>query len=139
MESGLLAPEEIHSEEEIIPLDFTSLSSRDIGGIHSRFAVRHSHALYVVGLAAVEIAHLKRDLKIESAQFRARHKDEYKTKYELDDAMAVSKRHKRISDRLVEAETTFEMMQAILQGYEDLRNAASREISRRLGEQAPRD
>jgi hypothetical protein len=139
LESGLLVPEEIQDDEEIVPLDFTSVSSRDIGAVHSRFAVRHSHALYVMAKVAVELAHLKRDLRLDQAQFRARHAGDYKTKYELDDAMAISKRHKIISNRILEAETTYEVMQAVVQGYEDLRNAASREISRRLGEQAPRD
>lgn len=139
IESGLLAPEEIQDDEEHVPLDFTSLTSRDIGAVHSRFAVRHSHALYVLAKVAVELAHLKRDLRLEQAQFRVRHSDDYKTKYELDDAMALTKRHKGISDRILEAESTYEVMQSIVQGFEDLRNAASREISRRLGEQAPRD
>lgn len=139
LESGLLAPEEILADEEIVPLDFTSLPSRDIGAVHSRFAVRHSHALYVLAKVAVELAHLKRDLKLEQAQYRVRFKGDHKTKYELDDAMTLSKRHQRISADILEAESTYEVMEALVRGYEDLRNAASREISRRLGEQAPRD
>lgn len=107
--------------------------------MHSRFAVRHSHALFVTAQVAAELAHLRRDLKLEQAQFRFRHKDEYKNKYNLDDAMALDKRHQRIADKITEAEANYEILQAVVAGYEDLRNAASREISRRLGEQAPRD
>jgi hypothetical protein len=138
-ESGLLAPEEIYDDEEMVPLDFTVLSSRDIGGVHSRFAVRHSHALFAMALVAAELAHLRRDLKLYQAQYRVRHKGEYKVKYELDDAMALSKRHKSITEKITEAEALVTVMEAVVHGFEDLRNAASREISRRLGEQAPRD
>lgn len=123
----------------MVPLDFTDASSKEIGGVHSRFAVRHSHALYVIAAIGAELAHLKRDLKLYQAQFRVRHKGEHGTKYELDDAMALSKRHKQITQKITEAEATLGIMEAVMQGFEDLRNAASREISRRLGEQAPRD
>ena len=139
IESGILVPEELHANEEEVPLDFTGSSSKEIGSIHSRFAVRHAHALFVLAKVAVELAHLKRDLRLEQAQFRFRHKGEHKTKYELDDAMAESKRHKSISNKILEAEANYEILQAVVQGYEDLRNAASREIARRTGEQAPRD
>lgn len=139
IESGVLTPEEIHAEEEVVPLDFTTLGTREIGAVHSRFAVRHSHALFVLAKVAVELAHLKRDLRLEQSQFRFRHKGEYKTKYELDDAMFEHKRHRIISDKILEAEANHEMLTAVVQGYEDLRNAASREIARRSNEQASRD
>lgn len=101
--------------------------------------MRHAHVLFVTAQVAVELAHLKKDLRLEQAQFRFAHKDEHKTKYELDDAMAMTKRHKRISDRILEAEANYELLTALTQGFEDLRNAASREIARRGAEQAPRD
>lgn len=76
---------------------------------------------------------------MEQAQYRFRHKENYKTKYELDDAMVLDKRHQRISNKMVECEAQMEVLSAVVQGYEDLRNAASREIARRIGEQGPRD
>jgi hypothetical protein len=139
IQSGVITPEEIHAGEEVVPLDFTSTTSREIGAIHSRFAVRHAHALFVLAQVAAELAHLRHDLRMDQAQFRFVKKDEFKTKYELDDAMMRTKRHKLISNKIVEAEANSEMLQALVQGYEGLRNAASREIARRSSEQAPRD
>jgi hypothetical protein len=137
--SGLIAPEEIHANEERVPLDFTELNSRELGAVHSRFAVRHSHGLFELGKLGGEIAMLERDLKLEEARFRAIYKDDYSTKWELDDAMSFNEDIDEMRKRLQIAESKQDIVEAIVKGYEGLTRAASREIARRASEQAPRD
>src|SRR5262252_2805587 len=88
--TGLIAPDEIASDEDYVPLDFTTLNGRELGAVHSRYAVRHSHGLYVLAKLAAEAAALNRDIKMDEAKFRVRFKDDFKTKWELDDAMLLN-------------------------------------------------
>lgn len=138
-DEGLLAPEEISTEIDTVPLDFTKLNSRQIGAVHSRYAVRHSHALFVVAKTAGDLAMRKRDLRLEQAKYRHLNKKKFKTKYELDDAMVTEDGIKELMDEIVMLEAREEIIKALALGYEDLRNAASREMFRRSSEQAPRD
>lgn len=135
-ERGIAAPEELPEGEEHVHLDFTTVSSQQVGAIQSRFAVRHSHVLYHAALAEVHLAKLKRDQRIETAKFRYRFKDKYKTKYELDDAMAMDDLMEHRQSEILAAEAELTVLNAIAAGYEDIRNAASREVTRRVGERA---
>ena len=136
MDRGIVAPNEIPDGEEEVHLDFTTVSSQRVGAIQSRFAVRHSHVIYHAALCEIKLARLKRDLRIETAKFRFRFKDDYKTKYELDDAMAVDDLMEQRQSEILEAEAELTVLNAIAAGYEDIRNAASREVTRRVGEKA---
>jgi hypothetical protein len=73
------------------------------------------------------------------AKFRFRNKKKFKTKYELDDAVLLDEEFQAITDEMTVLEAQYEMVKALAEGYEDIRNAASREIFRRSSEQAPRD
>jgi hypothetical protein len=138
-DEGLIAPDEISSELDAVPLDFTKLNSRQIGAVHSRYAVRHSHALFAVAKRAGRLAGLKRDLRLEQAKFRYKNVKKFKTKYELDDAMQLEDEIADLLDEITKLEAEKEVIEALALGYEDLRNAASREMFRRSSEQAPRD
>jgi hypothetical protein len=46
---------------------------------------------------------------------------------------------KKLLDRIMRLEIEAELVEAVLNGYEDIRNAASREMSRRDSERPPRD
>jgi hypothetical protein len=138
-ERGIAAPVEIPEGEEHVHLDFTTVSSQQVGAIQSRFAVRHSHVLYHAALVEMKLARLKRDLRISTAKFRFKFKDNYKTKYELDDAMAMDDLMEMGHEEILQAEAELAVLNAIASGYEDIRNAASREVTRRVGERAPRD
>lgn len=130
-------PEEIPSDEDHVPLDFTKLSSKGIGGIQSRYAVRHSHAIFNVAKLAADQAHLRRDLRMEKAKFRMKHRNE-----KLNVVNAMMEDDPTISefeDKLMEIDAKIGVLSAVAQGYEDLRNAASREMSRRIGERAQID
>jgi hypothetical protein len=133
---GIVVPEEIPDGVEEIHLDFTTVSSQQVGAIQSRFAVRHSHAIYHAALYEMKLARLRRDLRIETAKFRFRFKDQYKTKYELDDAMVTDDLMGHRQDEIVQVEAELTVLNAIATGYEDIRNAASREVSRRTAERA---
>jgi hypothetical protein len=138
-DEGLIAPDEISPDDDTLPLDFTRLNNRQIGAVHSRYAVRHSHAIYVAAGRASALALLKRDLRLVQADFRFRNKKKFKTKYELDDAMHRDNTVTEILDKMVKLEAQLEVIKALADGYEDVRNAASREMYRRFSEQAPKD
>lgn len=133
-DAGLIVPDEIPSHDEIVPLDFTTLADRDVGAIHSRFAVRHAHAIYHVALAGTKLVTLRRDLRIAQAKFRLQRPKQPKN---ITDAEMEEDEHlAHLLDRISIAEANAAMLSAVAQGYEDLRNAASREMTRRLGERA---
>jgi hypothetical protein len=141
-ERGILIPDtdDLDKDGEIdVPFDLTAISSRHVGRLHSHFAVRHAHALVENAKVSEQMARLKRNLGLETAKFRFRHQGEYKTKYELDDAMAQNSRIARLQAKLGELEALHIMLAAVVESYEGLRNAASREIARRGTEQGPRD
>ena len=141
-ERGLLIPDtdRLDKDDEIeVPFDLTSISFRHIGKLHSHFAVRHAHAIVENAKVAGQMVRIKRTLSIETAAFRFRNRGQYKTKYELDAALAQSKRVSRLQTRFTELEALHEMISAVVTSYEGLRNAASREIARRSAEMAPRD
>lgn len=130
-------PQEIPSDEESVPLDFTTVSHREIGRIQSTFAVRHSHAIYHGALAESKLVRSRRDLRMAQAKFRVRFSDEKKN---VVDAMMEEDNHiARLLDRIAIQEAHLKLINAVAAGYEDLRNAASREMTRRLGEKAPND
>jgi hypothetical protein len=136
-EAGIVVPEEIPSDEDHVPLDFTRLSSKGIGGIQSRYAVRHAHAIFNVARLATDEAHLKRDLRLVKAKFRLKHKGE---KLNIVNAMMEDEDEiMEIEEKLLEVAMKMGVLSAVAQGYEDLRNAASREMSRRIGERAQID
>jgi len=138
-DQGLIAPEEISPDDDAVALDFTRLNNRQIGGVHSRYAVRHAHAIYITAGHASRLAYFRRDVRLAQAKFRFRNKKKYKTKYELDDAMFMDEDVAKVVDQMTKVEAEFEIIKAVAEGFEDIRNAASREMYRRGSEQAPRD
>lgn len=136
-DAGIIVPEEIPSDEDNIPLDFTRLSSKSVGSIQSRYAVRHSHAIFNIAKLASDQAQLRRDLRLEKAKFRMRFRDE---KLNVVNAMMEDEEGiAEIEDKILEVEAKIGVLTAVAGGYEDLRNAASREMTRRLGERAQID
>lgn len=133
----LIVPEEIPSDDDNVPLDFTELSNRDLGALHSRYAVRHAYAIFQAAKAEGKIASLKRNLKFNEATFRIKHKDLVLNVVQamMEDDEGITKQRDRVS----RAETEHKLIDAVADGYEGIRNAASREISRRLGERAAVD
>jgi hypothetical protein len=136
-DAGIIVPEEIPSDDDNIPLDFTRLSSRGIGHLQSRYAVRHSHAIFNAAKVGADVAAIKRDLRIAKGQFRVRHKEE-----KVNVAAAMMEEDEEISglqDKLAVVEARETILTALAQGYADIRDAASREISRRSAERASID
>lgn len=138
-DEGLIVPESLDPESDQLDIDFTAISSRVIGAIHSRYAVRHAHALFVTARHASRLAELRGILRMEQAKFKARNADRYKEKWKLEAAMSNSKRITKVQDEMTALEIKVEIFKAVLDGYEDIRNAASREMFRRDSERAPRD
>jgi hypothetical protein len=136
---GLIAPDEIAAEVDAVPLDFTTLNNREISAVHSRYSVRHAHALFVTARYASQLVALQRDLKMEQAKFRHLNAEIYKAKYQADDAMILDPRIMELEDRIVGLTAKITVLEALIKGYEDLHKAASREMTRRMGETAPRD
>jgi len=136
-DAGIVVPGDIPLDDERVPLDFTRLSSSGIGELQSRYAVRHAHAVYNAAIMESDILMLRRELKIEQARFRVHHRGVPKN---VVDAMM--EEHDRIGDlldRISEIEIKLVVLEAVVKTYEGIRNAASREISRRSGERAAID
>ena len=136
-DAGIIVPEEIPSNEDRVPLDFTQLSNRDIGGLQSRYAVRHAHSIFNAAKLGSDAATVKRELRLEKAKFRLRHKEEkvnvVAAMMDEDEGIA------ELESALIEIETRQDVLDAVSQGYADIRDAASREITRRMGERAAVD
>jgi head-tail adaptor len=136
-ELGLIVPEEIPSDDDSVPLDFTSASNRDIGSLHSRYAVRHAHAIFQAAKTEGKIATLKRDLRFQEAQFRIRNGGQ---KLNVVNAMMEDdEKITKLRDRLSKVEIEHKLVESVAEGYADIRNAASREIARRGDERAATD
>lgn len=136
-DAGIVVPEEIPPDEERVPLDFTRLSSRGIGELQSRYAVRHAHAVYNTALLEMDVLRMKRELRMAQAKFRIRHKGQPKniTDAEMEEDEEIS----ALYDEISEVEIKLTLMEAVVKTYEGIRNAASREISRQTAERAPLD
>ncbi len=133
-DAGIIVPGEIPSDDDNVPLDFTRLSNRGIGELHSRYAVRHSHAIFNAAKLAADAAQVKRELRMEKAKFRLRHKKEkvnvVQAMMEDDDTIS------ELEDKLLEVDAKADLVGAVALGYETIVKAASREIARRMGERA---
>jgi len=136
-EAGIVVPMSIPLDDETVPLDFTRLSSTGIGELQSRYAVRHSHAVFNAGVMESDILKLRRELKIEQAKFRVRHRGIPKNV--TDALMEEDEEITTLLDKISEIEIRFTVLEAVVKTYEGIRNAASREISRRSGERAAVD
>lgn len=130
-------PEEIPTNEDHVPLDFTRLSNKDVGATHSRYSVRHAHALYHGALLASDLVVRRRNLRIEESKFRIIHQGEKKT--DVDALMEDDEKISKHRTKIAELEARAEILEAVTQGYDDLRTAASREMTRRIGEKAQLD
>lgn len=136
-QAGIVVPEKIPPDEERVPLDFTRLSSRGVGELQSRYAVRHSHAVFNAALLESDILRLRRELRMAQAKFRIRHKEQPKN---ITDAMMEEDEEiATLYDQISEIEIKLTLMEAVVRTYEGIRNAASREISRQTAERAPID
>ena len=136
-DAGVVVPEEIPSDEDTVPLDFTRLSNRGIGHLQSRYAVRHAHAIFAAAKLSADAASLKRELRLEKAKFRLHHKKE-----KVNVVAAMMDEDEEISaleEKLQEVEAKEDLLNAVAAGYADLRDAASREITRRMAERAAVD
>lgn len=67
------------------------------------------------------------------------HGDEFRTDKACTEAFSRSKKGKRFEKALLELEIKSEVLDAVIGGFEDIVKAASREMSRRDSERAPRD
>jgi hypothetical protein len=136
-EAGIVVPGDIPLDDERVPLDFTRLSSRGIGELQSRYAVRHAHAVYNAALLESDILKLKRELRIAQAKFRIRYRGTPKNV--VDALMEEDDEISEMFDRISEIEIKLTVLEAVVKTYEGIRNAASREISRQMGERAAID
>ncbi len=138
-EAGIIVPEEIPSDEDHVPLDFTRTSNREIGHLQSRYAVRHAHAIYAASKLGADSAAIKRELRLEKAKFRLKKRHRAEKVNVVTAMMEQDTTISELEDTLQEVEARCDLLDAIAQGYADIRDAASREITRRMGERAAVD
>lgn len=140
-DSGIVVPDDLDPSEETIPLDFTRLSDRRVGAVHSRFAVRMAHGLYARASVSTRLLQLKRKHILDLAKFRARYREDFKTIKECDEAFSLSPFGSKLERHIMELEIKNEILGAVVAGFEQIVKAASREMTRRGDERerAPRD
>lgn len=138
-EDGLLVPGRLNDNEAIVPLDFTSISSREVGQQHSYWAVQYARLVFLVGNLRAEIGNTKHDLKNAEAKWMLKRGDNYETKWKAEFAMGRSKLIRRLRTSLSRGEASLFRYEALAESYKALREAASREMSRRSSEIASKD
>lgn len=115
----MIAPEGMEVNERVVPLDFTKLSSQAVGQQHSEWAVRLGYALYILALDASRLGFLKGMVKDKR----------YRDDKELD----------RAKDEIAVLQEKVTILKGIADAYRQFVAAASREMTRRGIEVAPRD
>lgn len=131
-------PEGLDPSEEILHLDFTSVTDRMVGAIHSRFSVRHAHALYVRAGIATRLLRLKRKHRIDLAKYRVRHGNRFSTVKALEEDFSLGAGSK-LERTILALEIKAQIMDSVIEGFMDIVKAASREMSRRDSERSQRD
>lgn len=134
--AGFIVPGELTDpDEQRFTLDLTAISSIEVGKSHSYWAARHSHAIYQLALRKEKLVILKSELRQLESQWRYRAGDSM-PKWATQDAMMqnteISERHKEIAT--LEAEVV--VIEALVSSYDDFRQAASRELTRRFNERS---
>ncbi len=137
-QSGVIVPDGLDPSEEVIRLDFTSLTDRAVGAVHSRFSVRHAHALYVRAGVATRLLRLKRKHRIELAKHRVRNGSKFRTAKALEEDYSLNAGAK-LEGTILSLEIKAQLMDSVIEGFMDVVKAASREMSRRDSERSQRD
>lgn len=137
-QQGIVVPDDLDPSEEEISLDFTTLSNGAVGAIHSRFAVRHAHALYVRAGVATRLLRLRHKHRVALARYRSLNAKRFKTDRELQSAFS-EEEGSQTEENIMRLEVKSEILDAVIGGFDDIVKAASREMSRRDSERAPRD
>jgi len=136
-EAGLPIPEGLDVGEVDVALDLTRASNREIGRQHSMWASFHSYAINILARYETDLETAKRAYRIAVARFRE--KKSGGVKWKLDDAILLDKKLAAMADEIAELERRVKLLIPVVESYAGFRHAASREISRRGQEQAPRD
>lgn len=114
----MIAPEGVEPSTREVPLDFTGLSSQGVGQQHSEWAVRLGYCLYEISIRSSRLGYLKGSIRDKRVD-----KDDLS---KAQDEIAV----------LTEEVT---ILKGIADSYSQFQKAASREMTRRGIEVAPRD
>ena len=100
------------------------------------WAAFHAYAITVLARLETSLEDARRQYRIDAATFRQRRKRDYKTKWELDDALLLNSRLRKQADVIAELEKRVRTVEPVVESYAGFRHAASREITRRGHEQA---
>lgn len=130
-QKGVVVPDDLDPHDESFSVDFTTLGSRAVGGIHSRICNRLAHVVYVRGQVESSRLILSRQIHMAEARFRLKHEDEYKTIKMLDAAMILDPDIRKLNSKANKLDVKAVALDAVIKGYESTIKAASREMSRR--------
>jgi hypothetical protein len=127
----VVVPDELDPFDESVRVDFTSLSGRGVGAIHSRLCNRLAHVVFIRGQLEGERLQLSRRIHLAEARYRLKHEDDYKTMKMLDAAMILDSDIRKLNSRANKIDVKAVALDAVIKGYESIIKAASREMSRR--------
>lgn len=114
----MIAPEGMEASEREVPLDFVGLSSEGVGQQHSEWAVRLGYCLYEISLRASRLGSLKGAVK---------------------DKRVPENKIEKAQDEIAVLQEEVTILDGIASAYKQFTAAASREMTRRGIEVAPRD
>jgi len=114
----MIAPEGLEASERDVPLDFTGLSSEAVGQQHSEWAVRLGFCLYEISVRASRLGSLKGAVK---------------------DRRIPDDKIEKAQDEIEVLQEQVTILKGIADAYKQFVTAASREMTRRGIEVAPRD
>jgi hypothetical protein len=132
---SLVVPGAITADERELRLDFTSVSSKEIGRIHSEFAVRVGYAIYHASIAEADLIEKRRELKLAKARFIDKNQGK---KFEVDAQAALEPEIKKLEDGIAVLERKKALIEGVIGAYLKLQEGSSREISRRENERTSR-
>jgi hypothetical protein len=138
-DEGMVIPGRLDDGEVEIPLDLTTLTSRDVGRQFSYWSIRHAHAIVQVAIQKEKQARLAYDKKISEAKWLRLNSGNYRTVKDAQAAMLENKDIRSIHFRLMKAETSADLLEAVSRSYEVFMKACSREMARRLGQRPELD
>jgi hypothetical protein len=82
---------------------------------------------------------LRRNHRMALAKYRSLNQRKYKTAKELEAKFSVTREGRKLENTISKLEIRAEILGAVIGGFEDITKAASREMTRRDSERAPRD
>lgn len=123
-------------EDQQFPLDITAVSTEKVRSLMSFWT---GHLGYINSLFSrhmVDAMAYKREVRDYERRYKARNKSKSDRVWEIEAELADDSHYERLVNTWQEAEAMVTVLKSLRDAYEGYYNAASRELTARMGEQA---